>query len=309
MRRFLLIAITMGCVCFMNAQSLDELKNKKAELEAKQAEKQAEANAFNGEIGGLTSQIEILSGWKKGSSGLLGLDLNKSSKWASNPNPNASSASLNIGFTGFANRIGDGFFWNNKGIISKSWQDVDISDADAGVDDDNLFDNSTVDILNISSLYGKNITDKLAISGLGELNTSIENFLDPGTFDIGVGVTWLPAPDLVVVIHPFNYHVAFSGVEGVNSRGSLGAKIRVDYTRSVDVGGKPLTWSSTITSFMPYSGTDEGQTTLFEYTWLNTFSYEIWKGLGLGLNFGIRNAEFESEDTQSFYSLGLSYTL
>jgi len=297
----------MGYV--MHAQSLDELKKEKADLESVQAEKQAEADSYKGEIADLESQIEILSGWKKGYSGLVGLDLNKSSKWASNPNPNSSSASLNIGFTGFANRKGDGYFWNNKGIISKSWQDVDLSDADAGVDDDKLFDNSTVDIVNLSSLYGKPVSDNFAISALGELNTSIENFFSPGTFDIGAGVTWTPAADLVLVVHPFNYHVAFSGVDGLDSRGALGAKIRADYTKKVDVGGRPLTWSSTFTTFVPYSGAEEEETTLFEYTWLNTFSYEIWKGLGLGLNFGIRNAEFEIEETQSFYSFGLSYTL
>jgi hypothetical protein len=309
MSRILSIILILGCACYVHGQSLDELKNKKAELEAARAEKQAEANAFNGEISSLASQIEILSGWKKGYSGLIGLDINKSNGWQSNPNPNSSSASLNIGFTGFANRKGDGYFWNNKGIISKSWQDVDLSDADAAAEDDGLFDNSTVDIVNLSSLYGKTINDKMAISALGELNTSIENFFSPGTFDIGTGVTWTPMSDLVVVIHPLNYHIAFSGIDGVDTRGALGAKLRADYTRKVDVGGKPLTWSSTITSFIPYSGADEGKPTLFEYTWLNTFSYEIWKGLGLGFNFGIRNAEFESPDTQSFYSLGLSYTL
>tara|TARA_Y100000385_G_C13108414_1_gene650022 strand:- start:3843 stop:4727 length:885 start_codon:yes stop_codon:yes gene_type:complete len=291
------------------AQSLDELKNKKAELEAQRAEQQAEADAFNGEISDLASQIEILSGWNRGFSGAIGFDFSKSTGWVANPNPDASSSSLNLNMTGFANRKGNDFFWNNKGIIAKSWQDVDLSKADGSMDDDGLFDNSTVDIVNLSSLYGKNLSDNFAISALGELNTSLENFFNPGTFDIGVGGTWLPAPNLVVVIHPLNYHVAFSGVDGVSSRGSIGTKLRADYTRSVDVGGKPLNWSSTLTSFIPYGGADEGQPTLFEYTWLNTFSYELYKGLGLGINFGIRNAEFESASTQSFYGLGLSYTL
>ncbi len=309
MRRILLSTLIVIIAYMAGAQSLDELKNKKAELEAQRAEQQAEADAFNGEISDLASQIEILSGWNRGFSGAIGFDFSKSNGWAANPNPDASSSSLNLNMTGFANRKGNDFFWNNKGIIAKSWQDVDLSKADGSVDDDGLFDNSTVDIVNISSLYGKNLSDNFAISALGELNTSLENFFNPGTFDIGVGGTWLPAPNLVVVIHPLNYHVAFSGVDGVSSRGSIGTKLRADYTRSVDVGGKPLNWSSTLTSFIPYGGSDEGQPTLFEYTWLNTFSYDLYKGLGLGINFGIRNAEFESASTQSFYGLGLSYTL
>ncbi|MDG2448878.1 MAG: DUF3078 domain-containing protein [Saprospiraceae bacterium] len=309
MRRILLSTLIVIIAYMAGAQSLDELKNKKAELEAQRAEQQAEADAFNGEISDLASQIEILSGWNRGFSGAIGFDFSKSTGWVANPNPDASSSSLNLNMTGFANRKGNDFFWNNKGIIAKSWQDVDLSKADGSVDDDGLFDNSTVDIVNLSSLYGKNLSDNFAISALGELNTSLENFFNPGTFDIGVGGTWLPAPNLVVVIHPLNYHVAFSGVDGVSSRGSIGTKLRADYTRSVDVGGKPLNWSSTLTSFIPYGGADEGQPTLFEYTWLNTFSYELYKGLGLGINFGIRNAEFESASTQSFYGLGLSYTL
>ncbi len=309
MRRILLSTLIVIIAYMAGAQSLDELKNKKAELEAQRAEQQAEADAFNGEISDLASQIEILSGWNRGFSGAIGFDFSKSTGWVANPNPDASSSSLNLNMTGFANRKGNDFFWNNKGIIAKSWQDVDLSKADGSMDDDGLFDNSTVDIVNLSSLYGKNLSDNFAISALGELNTSLENFFNPGTFDIGVGGTWLPAPNLVVVIHPLNYHVAFSGVDGVSSRGSIGTKLRADYTRSVDVGGKPLNWSSTLTSFIPYGGADEGQPTLFEYTWLNTFSYELYKGLGLGINFGIRNAEFESASTQSFYGLGLSYTL
>ncbi|MEE9371701.1 MAG: DUF3078 domain-containing protein [Saprospiraceae bacterium] len=309
MKNFLLTSLVIMCAYLASAQTLDELKNKKAELEAQRAEQQVEADAFNGEIGDLAGQIEILSGWKKGFSGGVGFDFSKSKGWKSNPNPNASSSSLNINLTGFANRKAEGYFWNNKGIIAKSWQDVDLSDADQGGDGDGLFDNSTVDIVNLSSLYGKNIATNLAVSALGEINTSLQNFFDPGTFDLGVGVTWTPSPDLVVVIHPLNYHVAFSGVDGVSSKGSLGAKLRADYTKSVDIGGKPLNWSSTLTTFIPYGGADMGEPTLFEYTWLNTFSYEIINGIGLGINFGIRNAEFESSDTQSFYGLGLNYTL
>ena len=299
MRQILPLSILFCSSFVVQAQTLDELKVKKAELETARAEQQAEADAFNGEIASLASQIELLTGWKTGYSGMMGWDFNKSSRWAANPNPNSSATSLNLGFTGFFNRIQDKYFWNNKGIISKSWQDVDISDDE----DDGL--ESTVDIVNISSLYGYKLTDKLAISVLGEVNTSMENFFDPGTLDIGTGITWTPVSDLFIVIHPFNYHVAFSGMEAVESKGSLGTKIRADYTKSVKIDGRSLTWSSTFTTYIPYASNEP---TLFEYTWLNTFSYEIWKGMGLGFSFGIRKAEFETTDTQSFNSIGLAYT-
>jgi len=158
----------------------------------------------------------------------------------------------------------------------------------------------------LSSLYGKNISDTWALSGLGELNSSVGNFLNPGTLDIGVGLTWNPNSDLVVVIHPLNYHIAFSSVDGVSSEGALGAKLRADYTHEFPGG---LGWSSTFTSFIPYSSQEDPQPTLFEYTWLNTLTYTLTGGLGINFGFGLRNAEFENDGTQTYYNVGLAYSL
>lgn len=293
----LLLFAFFATVVVMQAQTLDD------DLKAKQAEVAAAEEALaalQGEADALASQIEKDAGWITGYTGVLGFDFNKSNGWAANPNPNAKSSALNIGFTGHANNITDSFFWRNKGVLTKSWQDVDLVD---GSENGGLFDNGTVDILNISSLAGKPISDFIAISALGELNTSLGNFLDPGTLDIGIGLTLTPnIDDLVIVIHPLNYRVAFSGVDGVSSKGSAGAKIRADYTRNF--GG--VAYSSTLTSFVPYGSNEP---TLFEWTWLNTLSFNVWKGIGVGISFGLRNAEFESPDTQSYYSLGLAYTL
>ena len=287
-----------------NAQTIDELKAMQAEKQAMVDDFNSKASAAQSEVNSLQKEIDKLSGWRKGFSGLLGFDFNNSNGWVSNPNPDAYSSALNIGLTAFANRDSEKSFWNNKGIITKSWQDVDLSKADATGEDDNLFDNGTVDIFNIQSLYGYKLSDKFAISAMGDLNTSLGNFLSPGSLDLGTGVTWLPTNNLTVVIHPLNYHVAFSGVDGVESQSGLGAKVRADYTNSFMLAGKKMSWSSTLMGFVPYKSTEP---TLFEYTWLNTISFEIWKGIGVGLGFGLRNAEFESTETQSYQSLGLSY--
>jgi hypothetical protein len=294
-----------GSIHFSNAQTLEELQSQKAEKEAMLAKEQGEADAIKADVDALSDQILKLSGWQKGLSGLIGFDFNKSNNWASSPNANAQSSSLNIGITGFANKTTDGYFWNNKAIIAKSWQDVD-KDSDGDVDNGDLFDNGTVDILNLSSLYGKRLTDKFAVSALGELNTSVENFLEPGTLDFGVGGTWTPIQNLVVVIHPFNYHLVFSGIDGVDSEGALGAKIRADYTHSFPGG---INWSSTLTTFVPYKGAEDPKPSLFEYTWLNSLSFDVWKGIGVGVSVGLRNAEFEYDGTQTFYTVGLSYSL
>ena len=317
-----LYILFLGVVLFafdMNAQTLEELKTKKADLATQAAAKQAEVDALNGEIGSLNTEIDILSGWLTGFSGNIGFDLNKSSNWVANPNKNASSSSLGISLAAFANKMTDKTMWRNKGILTKAWQDVDLEE---GSNTDGLFDSGTVDIQNLSSLYGYRINPKFALSGLAELNTSLGNFLAPGALDFGVGGTWTPNNNLVVVIHPLNYHIGFSGQDGIESSGALGLKVRADYTNSFNVAGKKLNWSSTLTGFMPYSDTKttilvdpdlpEGDTYdagLMEYTWVNTVSFELWKGIGVGVGFGLRNADFESLDTQSYYSLGLSYNL
>lgn len=317
-KKLFLMVFALACVNFASAQTMEELKAKKAELETTLGEKQGEIGAIEGELNALKKEIDILSGWITGVSGNIGFDFNKSSNWSASPNPNSSSSSLNLGVTAFANQEGEKAFWRNKGILTKSWSDVDLSASDDSISGDGLFDNGTIDILNISSLAGYKLTDWIALSALGELNTSLENFLDPGTFDIGIGATLTPVENLVIVIHPLNYHFAFSGIDGLESTGAFGAKIRADYTKDFLVASKKVAWSSTFTTFIPYKDkktqiTDtEGnvifESGLFEYTWLNTLSFQVWKGIGVGISAGVRQADFEFDGTQAFYALGLSYS-
>lgn len=331
MKKLFLLTLTVLTFGFASAQdmTLEEMKAQKAELAAAVGASQAAANASQAELDALQVKIDRLSGWITGLTGIIGLNFGESNQWFGNPNPTAESKAISIGITGYANRDQEKYFWNNKLIINKAWQRVDVTEAD-GTREGNLFDFGTVDILNVSSLFGYKLTDKIAVSILGELNTSIENFLEPGTFDIGVGITWTPIPNLVVVIHPLNYHNAWSADGDRSSAGSVGAKIRADYQDELLIAGRKIAWSSTLTSFLPYTGSDQTVPTfsdfgeqlfnadgtsldrtasLFEYTWLNTFSFEVWKGIGVGFTFGIRDADFEFEDLQSFYSIGLTYAL
>ena len=45
------------------------------------------------------------------------------------------------------------------------------------------------------------------------------------------------------------------------------------------------------------------------YEWTNTFAFSVWKGIGVGLTYGIRRADAEIQETQTRYNVGLSYTL
>ena len=329
---FVLFAFAATTTFAQEDMTLEQLKAKKAELQAKFDAASAEAGAAQSELDALQKEINILSGWMFGLSGLVGLNFAGSNQWMANPNPTSRSTGLSIGLGAYANLERKKYFWNNKLIINKAWQRVDTR----GNNDTKFFDkeNGTVDLLNISSLAGYKVTEKFAISALGEFNSSIGNFLEPATLDFGVGGTWKPITNMTVVIHPLNYHIAWSAQDDIDVQGALGAKIRVDYQNEFKIAGRPLNWSTTLTSFVPYSSKktalndvdkygetiytipgDESsapitrEAGLFEVTWLNTVSYQVWKGIGLGANFGLRKANFEHKNLQTFYGVGLTYTL
>lgn len=331
-KTFSLFLFCFISIVLIQAQSLDELNTMKTEKLSEIEDLQSKINGINGELAGLQKEIDILSGWRKGLNGIFGFDWNNSKGWIANPNPDSRSTALNIGITAFANADKEKTFWHNKGIIQKAWNDVDKSDADRMASDDGLFDNGTVDLLNISSLAGYKISEKLAISGLGELNTSLGNIFAPATLDLGIGATWRPLENLTVVFHPLNLHgnwwskrskTAFNeAMKSFDNPNFLfGSKIRVDYTHTFNIAGKNISWSSTFSTFVPYSNEkfespkfdDDGfagsfdQAGAFEYSWLNMLTFEVWKGIGVGLGWGLRNNEFESPSTQSYTTLGLSY--
>ncbi|MEN0006173.1 MAG: DUF3078 domain-containing protein [Bacteroidota bacterium] len=300
--------------------TMEELKAKKADLEAQQAAKQAEADSFNAEIGDLAKQIQIMKGWEVGVSGLVGLSLGSSNNWQASANPNSSSSVLNIGINGFANLIKEKHFWRNTLTSNLAWQGLDINTNDDQEGSDFLEDR-TVDLLIFSSLYGYRLNSDIAISALADLNTSVFDFLSPGTLDIGVGVTWTPAkvPNLVVVVHPLTYNFAFSGVGDVDSQSALGAKLKATYTYTFPGN---IVWSSNLSAFLPYSDEkfpveyldDDGVTTimaeegLLNYTWINSFNIaDIWKGIGVGFTVGLREAKFEHPDLQTYTAFGITY--
>ena len=322
MKKFLsFILFALFATAGLQAQSLEELKAKKADLEAQQKAKQGEADAFNGEITSLSDQIEILSGWQKGLTGTVGLNFGRTSNWAANANRNSSNSVLNIGINAFANNIKEKSFWRNTLLTNISWQGLD-NDTDDDAQGTGFLGDRNGDLLIGSSLYGYRLNQDIAISALGDLNTSIFSFLAPGTFDIGVGVTWTPhqVPNLVVVVHPLTYHFAFSAFDAVGSQGQVGAKVKATYSHEFPGG---IVWSSNLGAFLPYGSDVElnaeeaallnpetGLTSvgLFEYTWINSLNIaNVWKGVGVGITFGFRGADFESPDVQTYSSVGLTY--
>lgn len=289
----------------------------KEELETQKAEKQAVVDAAQAEVNALQAQIDALPGWRIGAFGTIGGSLSNFSKWYAQGAPNNSSGNIGITANVYANLIQEKFFWRNGLSANLNWVKLDNKDTD--LDDDDF--NPTTDVFTLSSLYGRNITEKLAASALLEYRTTLlNNFNDPGYLDLGVGFTWTPVKDLVVVVHPLNYNFVFADNDAVFDS-SLGAKIVADYTRQIGA----INFKTNLSMFQSYKSSD-----LSNWTWTNSFGYTLWKKIGVGFDFGLRSNKQEAlnyalsqfdpsgggdeptfgnvdNDLQSFYTIGLSY--
>ncbi len=344
--------MVFGAIGFMNAQedlSIDALKAMKAEKEAIAAAAQAEVDAID-------KQIKEFPGWTYGGVGILGLDLNSNSNWFAIPAPNSQSNAYGISASAFANLNKEKFFWRN--LLTANLRRTNTT-LNTTFDDDVAGNKvkATNDALDITSLGGYKLAPKWAISAEGKYTSTILNLNKPGKLTLSAGATWLPIDNMVVVIHPIGYEKNWPG----DLVSSLGAKVGVTYAANIIKG---VSWSTNLSAFIPYGSGDAtfnqhevtnnfdrgdlraeydlsvvedssdaialGAGDLFNWTWLNSFSTNIFKGIGVGFNIGLRQdkqiagqGEFETytkdkstfdlssipDDLQVFYSLGLSYTL
>ncbi|MEM5565836.1 DUF3078 domain-containing protein [Psychroserpens sp. AS72] len=309
-KKVLLTAVLMLSIAFGFSQTKEELK-------AQKAEKQSVADAAQAEADALQAQIDALPGWRIGGFGVIGGSLSNFNNWYSQAAANNSSGNIGISFNAFANKLEDKYFWRNSLATNFSWVKLDNKDTDL---DSDKFE-PTTDVFNISSLYGRKLSEKLAASALMEYRTTVlDNFNDPGYLDIGIGATWTPIENLIVVVHPLNYNFVFADNDNV-FESSLGAKIVADYTRQIGA----VAFKSNLSMFQSYKSGD-----LSNATWTNSFSYTLWKMIGVGFDFGLRSNKQEAlnyalgqfdpigtgatptfdnvdNDLQTYYTLGLTY--
>ncbi|WP_405411350.1 DUF3078 domain-containing protein [Maribacter sp. Asnod1-A12] len=288
------------------SQTEEELKGELSAAKDSIAAIQGRADAIQG-------AIDALPGWKKGAFGTIGANLSSFNNWYGQGTPDLSSGNIGVTVNAFANLNEEKFFWRNSGNLNLAWVKFDDKNDDT---DDDSFKKGT-DVFNITSLYGRKLNEKWAISGLAEYRTTIlDNFNDPGYLDLGVGATWTPIADLVVVIHPLNYNFVFSNGDSV-FESSLGAKIVADYTKKFGA----VNFKSNLSMFQSYESGDLSNT-----TWINSFGYTLWNGIGLGFEFGLRDNKqealnyaidtlgetattFETVDNklQTYFLVGLNY--
>ena len=307
MKNFIFVLIFLSGSYLAFAQTKEELK-------AAQAAKNDSIAAIQGRVDALQAQIDALPGWQLGALGVLGFDLSQFNNWYAQSLPNNETGNINITFNSYANLKQEKYFWRNNLNINLKW--VKLDDKDDPADESGF--RETTDVFNLSSLYGRMVNKTLAVSALGEYRTTIlNNYNDPGYLDLGVGGTWTPITDLVVVVHPANYNFVFADDDTIFDS-SFGAKIVADYIKSI--GG--IKFKTNLSVFASYKSGD-----LSNWTWINTFTYTVWKGIGLGFDFGLRNNKQEAlnyeintlgntgatfdtidNDLQTYWTLGLSYS-
>ena len=291
----------------VSGQTIDDLK-------AEKAVKSDSIKAIQARVDALQGQIDAFPGWKIGMFGTIGASFSGANNWYNQGNPNNTAGNIGITGNAFANLDRDKFFWRNNLNINLQWVKLNDRDNDPAIEDDDF--EGTTDAFVLSSLYGYKLTPKFAVSALAEYRTTIiNNFNDPGYLDIGIGGTWTPITDLIVVIHPLNYNFVFSDNDAV-FESSLGAKILVDYTRQIGA----VNFKTNFTTFQSYENGD-----LSNWTWINSFGYTLWNSIGVGFEFGLRdnkqeglaNAQLTDDtvtfdtldnDLQTYYLLGLNYS-
>ena len=115
-------------------------------------------------------------------------------------------------------------------------------------------------------------------------------------------------------MHPGNYNFVFSKGDA-NFQSSPGAKLVADYTASY----YKLNVKSNVSIFTSYNNSN-----LSNWNWTNSFSYTLWKKIGVGFEFGLlnnkqealnnalitnANATFDTADNkiQNYWLFGISY--
>ena len=166
-------------LCFsfsLKAQTAEELKKELASKNDSISKLQSKADA-------LQSKIDALPGWRKGAFGTIGASISGFNNWYSRTAPDADAGNIGITVNGFANLIEEKFFWRNSASINLGWVKLD----DKSIIGDEDYETAS-DIFTLSSLYGRRLNEKWAVSGLAEYRTTlIDNFNDPGFLDLGVG--------------------------------------------------------------------------------------------------------------------------
>ncbi|MEO6131309.1 MAG: DUF3078 domain-containing protein, partial [Saprospiraceae bacterium] len=283
MKIFLFSVFACCLLTVVNAQTQEELLTMKAAKAADLAILQPQLTELTGKVDALKAELAILTEqttpyprWHVGALGNAGFNFASFSNWLSKSSPNTTAITIAFTGTGFANLDQRKYFWRNSANLTLGW--LKFNDRDDPADSKEF--KVAADALSGSSLYGYKLSEKIALSALGEYRSSIldNKFNNPGYLDLGAGITWTPIQDLFVIVHPLDYNFVFSR-GAYDYKSSFGAKVVADYTHQITKG---VSWKSNASAFLSYEGSD-----LSNWTWVNSFSTAV-KNIGLGLDIGLR---------------------
>ncbi len=306
-KKLLLFTLLWGIfIISATAQTEEELRADKAEKQEQLAELEAQIANLKSEIAGINNQLLVFPRWETGAFGIIGANLNGFNDWFARERPNSSAIGVTFSANAFANYITPKTFWRNAGNLNVGISRLRNKDSDGNIIEETEL--KSPDVINMTSLFGYKLSEKFAISTLGEYrSTFLENFNNPGYLDLGIGATWTPVTNLVIVMHPLNYNFVFAE-EGDSFESSLGAKVVADYTKEVLTG---VNWRSNLSLFLSYKESD-----LTNWTWVNGVAFQAFKKVGVGLELGLRSNKQEAaakEETdnplQTYYVVGLTYSL
>jgi hypothetical protein len=311
MKHLIVLSISLLYTLILSGQTQEDLLARKAEKEAELATLQPQLTELTGKVNTLKNEIDLLTDqtkpyprWDVGAYGNAGFNLAQFTNWLSKASPNTTAFTIGLTSNGFANLQQPKYFWRNNASLTLGWLKFDDRDDPTDSKDFKV----SADACDVTSLYGYKLSEKLALSSLGEYRTSLldDRFNNPGYLDIGAGLTWTPIVDLVVVMHPVNYNFVFSKGD-FDYQSSLGAKLLADYKKEIVKG---IAWKSSLSAFISYKSSD-----LSNWSWVNGLTTSR-KGIGIGLDVGLRGNKQEAlaagrtdNPLQSYWIIGLSYSL
>ncbi len=294
----------LGISLFAQTEDKETLKTELSDIKSQIKELEGKASAVQ-------TKIDNLYGWKVNAFGTIGVNLSEFNKWYANSKPNLSEGRINIVHDVYAKLNREKYFWLSYLNLNLGWKKSYNKDKDPK---NKGFENKT-DIFKLGSLFGYKLTEEFSLSFLTDYRGSfIKDFADPSFWDLGVGMSWNPVKDCYIVVNPLSYEFIFSGSDKVY-KSSMGAKFLVDYTRTI----RKVHFKTNLTAFLSYKSIDYSS-----WTWTNSLSYTLWKKIGIGFNFGLRQNKQEAfnskitsyptlKDTdnqlQYFWMFGVSYTL
>lgn len=301
MKRLILFIILIVSSFSVTGQQSEELEQLKRDL----ASKKDSINRLQKKANAIQSKIDGMPGWRKSAFGTIGASFSGFNNWYARAVPDATASNIGITINAIANLLEEDYFWRNTANINLGWVKFD----DKNTSGDEGYETAT-DVFTVTSLYGKKLNSKWALSALGAYRTTIiDNMNNPGFLDLGAGFTWTPKSNLVVTINPGNYNFIFSK-DDTNFQSSVGAKFVANYTAKYN----KLSVNSNFSTFQSYESSD-----LSNWTFTNSIGYTLWKGIGIGFELSLREnkqeaANFQNKTLaevdnklQTFYLLGLSY--